>query len=634
MVSSNNSNVSGSETSGGGSTVSAKSCKVKLPKLSLPTFSGDPIAWTTFWESFSSAIHQNADLSDIEKFQYLQSLLQKSAADTIRGLPLTGVNYKEAVDLLQSRYSNKQVIVSSHMETLLQLPKVNTSEELKKLRLVFDKTESVIRSLQGIGITPEMYGTFLTPILMSKIPNDLRLILSCKLSGEWDLKNLMKHFSEELKLREKCAMTSVGGSTKAKEDAPARFSGTKPRIQPATASALHTNYVGQQQGGGVRCIYCRNYHLSASCTTVTDPAARRKILRQKARCFLCLKGGHLSRDCPSQSRCFRCNQRHHVSICQSLQQTKPSLDKLQDVNKHPQTVQSSASARHSVPNSESYGEKVTTGLYLARPHNVSSCTLLQTARATVYSPLNDDVSCQARILFDLGSQKSYVSKALKNQLGLIPIRTDKILLKTFGSNEPILKTCEVVQISIQCQDELKIFIQAYVVDTVCSPISNQFIEVACSNYPHLQSLPLADCNSDHGDLNVQILIGGDFYRSFMQNEVIRVEAGYGPTAVLSRLGYVLSGPVEIPCLNDVTSNFNMFQTMKVETTVLQEDINLKGQLSKFWQLDSLGIIDDIASESDVYYDFNRKIKFNGIRYQVSLPFKEQHTLIPDNYGLC
>ena len=419
-VSSNNSNVSGSETSGDGSTVSAKSCKAKLPKLSLPTFSGDPVAWTTFSESFSSAIHQNADLSDIEKFQYLQSLLQKSAADTIRGLPLTGVNYKEAVDLLQSRYSNKQVIVSSHMETLLQLPKVNTSEELKKLRLVFDKTESVIRSLQGIGITPEMYGTFLTPILMSKISNDLRLILSRKLSDQ------------------------------------------KPRIQPATASALHTNYVGQQQGRGVRCIYFSNYHLSASCTTVTDPAARRKILRQKARCFLCLKGGHLSRDCPSQSRCFRCNQRHRVSICQSLQQPKPSLDKLQDVNRHPQSVQSSASARHSVPNSESYGEKVTTGLYLARPHNVSSCTLLQTARATICSPLND-VSCQARTLFDLGSQKSYVSRALKNQLGLIPIRTDKILLKTFGSNEPILKTCEVVQISIQCQDELKIFIQAYVV---------------------------------------------------------------------------------------------------------------------------------------------------------------------------
>ena len=55
----------------------------------------------------------------------------------------------------------------------------------------------------------------------------------------------------------------------------------------------------------------------------------------------------------------------------------------------------------------------------------------------------------------------------------------------------------------------------------------------------------------------------------------------------------------------------------------QEGIDLKRELNKFWQPDNLGIIHD-----------TEKIKFNGIRYQVSLPFKEQHTLIPDNYGLC
>ena len=70
----------------------------------------------------------------------------------------------------------------------------------------------------------------------------------------------------------------------------------------------------------------------------------------------------------------------------------------------------------------------------------------------------------------------------------------------------------------------------------------------------------------------------------MQNEVIRGEAGYGPTAVLSLLGYFLSRPVEIPHLNDVTSNFNMFQTMKPETTVLQEDIDLKGNSTNFGSL--------------------------------------------------
>ena len=92
-----------------------------------------------------------------------------------------------------------------------------------------------------------MYGTFLTPMLMSKIPNDLRLILSRKLSDEWDLTNLMKHFSEELKLRVSVQKTSVGGSTKANDDAPVRFPGTKPRIQPATASALLTIMLGNNK---------------------------------------------------------------------------------------------------------------------------------------------------------------------------------------------------------------------------------------------------------------------------------------------------------------------------------------------------------------------------------------------------
>ena len=35
--------------------------------------------WTAFWESFESAIHSNTELSDVEKFNYLNSLLECSA---------------------------------------------------------------------------------------------------------------------------------------------------------------------------------------------------------------------------------------------------------------------------------------------------------------------------------------------------------------------------------------------------------------------------------------------------------------------------------------------------------------------------------------------------------------------------
>ena len=86
--------------------------KVKLPKISLLHFKGNPIYWTAFWDSYESAVHLNSALSDIDKFNYLRSLLEKSAYDAIAGLTLSSANYGEAIEILRKRFGNKQVIVS------------------------------------------------------------------------------------------------------------------------------------------------------------------------------------------------------------------------------------------------------------------------------------------------------------------------------------------------------------------------------------------------------------------------------------------------------------------------------------------------------------------------------------------
>ena len=62
--------------------------KVKLPKLTLPHFSGNPTRWTTFWDSYELAIHGNDELSEVDKFNYLRSLLEGSAFEVVRGLTL------------------------------------------------------------------------------------------------------------------------------------------------------------------------------------------------------------------------------------------------------------------------------------------------------------------------------------------------------------------------------------------------------------------------------------------------------------------------------------------------------------------------------------------------------------------
>ena len=42
--------------------------RVKLPTLTLRSFSGDITQWPTFWDSFKSAVHENGQLVPIDKF--------------------------------------------------------------------------------------------------------------------------------------------------------------------------------------------------------------------------------------------------------------------------------------------------------------------------------------------------------------------------------------------------------------------------------------------------------------------------------------------------------------------------------------------------------------------------------------
>lgn len=164
------------------SAVVSSSNRVKLPKISLPHFRGNHMKWTAFWDSFESAVHQNERSSKIDKFNYLRSLLEGTAYDAIAGLSLSAANYAEAVQLLQKRFGNKQLIISKHMEALLAITAVTADHHLRDLRRLYDQSESNIRSLKALGIEPESYGAMLSSVLLSKLPPELRLIVSRKMN--------------------------------------------------------------------------------------------------------------------------------------------------------------------------------------------------------------------------------------------------------------------------------------------------------------------------------------------------------------------------------------------------------------------------------------------------------------------
>ena len=113
------SNSSPPSTSASNSSSSVRrNTQVKLPKLQLKKFDGDHSKWTFFWDSFEASVHKNESLTAIDKFNYLNSLLERSAAEDISGLSLWASNYEEAIDILKARFGNKQQIINHHMEIL------------------------------------------------------------------------------------------------------------------------------------------------------------------------------------------------------------------------------------------------------------------------------------------------------------------------------------------------------------------------------------------------------------------------------------------------------------------------------------------------------------------------------------
>ena len=95
------------------------------------------------------------------------------------------------------------------MEALLQLPAVTVITDIKRIRMIYDKVEANVRGLEALGIASDTYGSLLVPVLMNKLPEELRLIITRHFEGGiWHLEKLLKSFKEEVEARERCSFMS------------------------------------------------------------------------------------------------------------------------------------------------------------------------------------------------------------------------------------------------------------------------------------------------------------------------------------------------------------------------------------------------------------------------------------------
>ena len=575
---------------------------LKLPKISLPRFAGDITSFPTFWQSFECTVHRNANVPAIQKFSYLLSLVDGNARRALEGLELTEGNYEHAIEILKTRFGNKQQIINEHMAALLRL-QGHSNEKTPQLRYIFDKITVHVRGLESLGMPAERYGSLLIPIIMDRMPKEITTQIARKITQEiWPIDEILEIIGNEIAAREFSEKAAISNRRPQEHTSVSR---SKPL---GTTQSFITKTENRSLKNSPRvCTFCKGEHLSLNCSTITDIRERKAIILREGVCFCCLNKGHRATDC--SKRCRKCGGQHHQTIC----------FRIFSANKGTESEQDTTTSVSATTKSRKNG-------------------LMMTASAFVYG---EDSAKKTRItmLFDSGSQRSYVSEDLRKKLNLPADSSETINLNTFGTDKYTKVKVDSVVLNVEVENNEVIPVSALTHSVICTPISSR---VSVGNFPHLQGLKLADCFETKHSKRIDMLIGLDSYFQFIQGDVIRGNPNE-PVALKSKLGWILSGnvcsnnPYELSC---VSSNL-ILEGYPNENTETLNDQEINSTLKDFWRHEECGLLDvDNNDNADKgqrpeFENAPFNLKNIGERYEANLPFDSiSIDSLPSNYELC
>ena len=176
---------------------------------------------------------------------------------------------------------------------------------------------------------------------------------------------------------------------------------------------------------------------------------------------------------------------------------------------------------------------------------------------------NSNYCTDGKVLFDTGSQRSFVTESVRKKLKLPTLRKETMIFQVFGQNDNKVKEVDIVQIKIKGNNGLYIFIEAVSCPKICSPITNQRYNFAKNNYDHLRNIKLLKC-SEGNSTSIDLLIANDFYYSFINGNIVKGRKDESITIETYLGSFILSGVFIDKNINKESSiNFNSTHVLHI-----------------------------------------------------------------------
>ncbi|XP_049309563.1 uncharacterized protein LOC125777819 [Bactrocera dorsalis] len=538
--------------------------KQRLPVLQIPTFNGKYSDWPDFFSMFNTLVHQDVDLTRIEKFQHLRSSLRDAALDTIRSLEISEQNYDKAIDLLRARFDNKRLNFQAHIRDIFQLKRVE-GDRVAKLRELSDTVNAHLRALQTMGTKEQIADCLLIQLVSQN--------LDVKSRAKWEEQtpvseiptwNSMARFLEH-RCQQLENVENVLGL-------PEKQVGKKLSNQISRKVLLTAAVAG--------CILCSSSeHRIARCKQFLSlsPTMRYKEAKRLNLCLNCLRVkavGHSLKDCKS-GHCRHCTSKHHSLLHQDTN-SFPTTSQPMASDKPPQLSQPTTSSSFNPYSysSSSFGPSASALVASEVQASVADREFVLLATAIIYVKNRSGSLIPCRALLDSASQLNFITNRLANQLQLKKIKSSQFI-SGIGQNDFVDNHIVNFDLHSRINDYIA-KLSAVITPTITDVQPSRSLKGINWNIP--QNIRLADPHFFEPQ-RVDMLIGASLFFDLLCVGQIRLAENL-PLLQKTKLGWVVSGAT--------TYNISKLSCLAAIDTALANDTDddLYNLVQRFWEIEN------------------------------------------------
>lgn len=555
----------------------------RLPDIPLPEFDGDFKYWPTFRDRFMALVDANTRLSSVDKMFYLIGCLRGTAADAVRGIPVSSESYDLAMSKLASRFNRPRMVATSLVDKLLHTTSFSheSLHELTDFVSTFSESVSLLHALR----IPDLGSFILFSIAFRSLPVSTRTLFESNSTSDFpslsDLLTFVQSRADVLALVGQPPRKIVNSHVSPKSFLP--FGQTRKgggdRSRKQESSHLSSLVATKPHKA---CPCCDGTHVIGTCTRLMSWSvdARIRWARENRLCFICLSADHWAPQCKSKIKCSECKRNHH-----SLLHTPSGETRSSEENQRPNASLCASSASSAPLQSSSV--MLGTALVHAQDKSGSWHTM--------------------RALIDCASQISAVTVSCADRLGLRRVRWTTPVTGLGGV--PIVNVQGRVDITVQPRFSVEpvLSVHAWVLPSITGDLPRNTLSPRLKD--RYENLALADPTFNVTS-PIDLLLGGDVYSSIMEGRKIVIDDNL-PAAFNSIFGWVLIGPVS-------NSELGPYNSLPVSLTV-----SIEGLMENFWRVEEPEVVPDVFTDEGQCEQIYREqcIRLPSGRFSVPLPFR-------------